>query len=74
MALSYMELSIVQLLQREAEIELEKRQESCEHKRMEMSYISPLGEDHLQIPDFECCADCGMSEMDIEKQIKGEVK
>ncbi|WP_186314390.1 hypothetical protein [Bacillus pumilus] len=69
-----MELSIVQLLQREAEIELEKRQECCEHKRMEMSYISPLGEDHLQIPDFECCADCGMSEMDIEKQIKGEVK
>ncbi|MBS4747477.1 hypothetical protein [Bacillus altitudinis] len=61
------------VIQREAEIEYKKRQESCEHKLMEMSYISPMGEDHMQIPDFECCADCGMSEMDIEKRKKGEM-
>ncbi|WP_024428246.1 hypothetical protein [Bacillus safensis] len=62
------------VIQREAMIERKKRQEFCEHKHMEMSYITPLGEDHLQIPDFKCCADCGMTEMDIEKKNKGELE
>ena len=56
--------------QREAEIEHKKLQESCDHKHMEMSYIPPLGEDHLQIPEFEYCVDCGMTEMDIRQQSK----
>ncbi|WP_144456859.1 hypothetical protein [Bacillus pumilus] len=60
--------SVVRL--REAIIEHKKRQESCEHKHMEMSYGTWLGEDHLQVPEFEYCVDCGMSEMSIEKQKK----
>ncbi|EHA30623.1 hypothetical protein BSSC8_22080 [Bacillus subtilis subsp. subtilis str. SC-8] len=26
------------------------------------------GEDYLQIPDYECCSDCGMTEMEIAEQ------
>ncbi|AVM24253.1 hypothetical protein [Bacillus pumilus] len=58
--------------QREAKLEHKKRQAACEHKHMETSYCRMAGEEHLQIPDFECCADCGMTEMDIEKQKKEE--
>lgn len=41
-------------------------------KVLENQTLYQLGEDHMQIPDFECCADCGMSEMDIEKRKKGK--
>ncbi|ASN70202.1 hypothetical protein 10F3_17 [uncultured Caudovirales phage] len=58
------------VLQREAKIEHKKRQESCEHKHMEMSYCPMAGEEHLLEPDYYYCVDCGMSEMDIEKQKK----
>ncbi|MCY7952194.1 hypothetical protein NYE57_18295 [Bacillus sp. FSL L8-0222] len=50
------------------EAEQKKRQGSCEHKHMEMSYCTMPGEGHLQIPDYECCIDCGMSEMEIAEQ------
>ncbi|MGD1413400.1 hypothetical protein [Bacillus stercoris] len=50
------------------EEEQKKRQESCEHKHMEMSYCTMPGEDYLQIPDYECCSDCGMTEMEIAEQ------
>ncbi|MCY9072831.1 hypothetical protein MOE65_20910 [Bacillus inaquosorum] len=50
------------------EEEQKKRQESCEHKHMEMSYCTMPGEDHLQIPDYECCIDCGMSEWRLQNK------
>lgn len=54
------------VLQREAE----KRQESCEHKHMEMSYCPMAGEEHLLVPDYDYCVDCGMTDMDIRQQKK----
>ncbi|MCY8729439.1 MULTISPECIES: hypothetical protein [Bacillus] len=50
------------------EEEQKKRQESCEHKHMEMSYCTMPGEDHLMMPDYEYCIDCGMNELEIRKQ------
>ncbi|MCY1093957.1 MULTISPECIES: hypothetical protein [Bacillus] len=50
--------------------EKRKRQESCEHKHMEMSYCPMAGEEHLLEPDYYYCVDCGMTEMDIRQQKK----
>ncbi|MHC1990242.1 hypothetical protein ACYF6V_03170 [Bacillus safensis] len=50
--------------------EKRKRQESCEHKHMEMSYCPMAGEEHLLEPDYYYCVDCDMTEMDIRQQKK----